>query len=68
VPLRDRPLIVLAATDDDMFLGLAIEANVAGGDAVNVEKNLSTIVRVRQKLMRAHPALPGVFTLNNRTS
>jgi hypothetical protein len=46
----------------------AIEANVAGGDAINVEKNLSTIVRVRQKPMPAHPALPGVLILNSRTS
>ena len=44
----------------------AIEANLGGGDAINVEKNLQTIVQVRQKPMPT--AVPGIFILNSRTS
>lgn len=44
----------------------AMEANPAGGDGVNVEKNLQTMVQVRQKPMPT--AIPGVFILNSRTS
>jgi hypothetical protein len=43
----------------------AVESNLASSDATTVEKNLSTIVQVRPKLM---PDPSGVFFYNNRTS
>jgi hypothetical protein len=46
----------------------AVESNLAGSDATNVEKNIQTIVQVRQKPMAARPDLPGVVIFNNRTS
>jgi hypothetical protein len=45
----------------------AIEADPTGQDANNVQKNLPTVVRVRQKPMPA-PSMPAGVVWNNRTS